>query len=124
MGITIRGNGLKANAPRRMGKANFLNKKMERSVSEKSGFVSSRKGSIHMVLFKRISSERIPVIRNNREIVWHIEDDSNRTLEITLELASKSFAFVWMSWNEDSQDFDRVSVSYDEIKPMQRLLFG
>ena len=26
MGITIRGNGLKANAPRRMGKANFLNK--------------------------------------------------------------------------------------------------
>jgi len=24
MGITIRGNGLKANAPRRMGKANFL----------------------------------------------------------------------------------------------------
>ncbi len=66
--------------------------------------------------FGTIYIERIPVIQNKREIVWHIEDDSNRTLEITLELASKSFAFVWMSWNEDSQDFDRVSVSYDEIK--------
>lgn len=29
MGITIRGNGLKANTPRRMGKANFLNKPEE-----------------------------------------------------------------------------------------------